>query len=167
MSANLSESLSSLIQSTNLLEISLKSANVEAKVPSKAVVPKEIKLDYTKSTEFLLTEDNKILVCFVTLVTKGLSNTEQTEKVIFEMSGTFTLIYALEEQAEFDSEVFKLFTEKNAFYNAYPYLRELMQSLSSRIGIQPIVLPLLKPTTKTELQREVLEKDTVASHKNT
>lgn len=163
MSTNLSESLSELVQSAELLEVTLKSANVDATVPARSIVAKETKLDHDKTTEFLLSEKKDLLVCFVTVTTKGLSNNQEA-KVLFEMSGTFTLVYSLS-KTDFTDEVYELFADKNAFYNAYPYTRELFQSLSTRIGIQPVMLPLLKPTTKKELQKEVQDRKAIAESK--
>jgi hypothetical protein len=41
----------------------------------------------------------------------------------------------------------KAFGQYNAAFNAWPYLRELVHSLSMRMGLAPLVVPLLKSSS--------------------
>ena len=158
MSNNLSESFSNLIQSADLVEVTLKSSNFDCKVPARTVVAKDTRLDHSSETEYIVSDSKDLLVCFVSVTTKGVSNLpEQKDKLIFEMTGTFSLVYTLS-KTDFDPKAYGLFAEKNAVFNAYPYLRELFQNFSVRAGLPPVLLPLFKPATKKEIQGELKEK---------
>lgn len=152
MSADFSE-FSKLVQSANLIEISLKSSNNNCSVPPKAVIPKNISLNYDRTNHYILSEDEGLLVCFCGMAVVATDDSKE-DGSIFELSATFSLIYSIN-QTGFSKEAFSAFTEKNAFYNAYPYFREFFQNMSSRMGIEPVKLPLLKPSTKDELKKEL------------
>lgn len=48
--------------------------------------------------------------------------------------------------AELEGEPLRHFSELNGLVNAFPYFRELVQSATSRMGLPPLILPLLKMT---------------------
>lgn len=57
----------------------------------------------------------------------------------------FELAYEPRENgAEFDPDDIEHFTFVNATFNAWPYWRELAQSMTQRMGIPPVVVPVLK-----------------------
>lgn len=47
---------------------------------------------------------------------------------------------------ELEGAPLRHFSELNGLVNAFPYFRELVQSATSRMGLSPLVLPLLKVT---------------------
>jgi hypothetical protein len=64
----------------------------------------------------------------------------------------FDLHYHLHEPSNFpDDEELDAFAKINSVFNAWPYWRELAQSTSVRMGIPPIVIPLL--TVRTVLEQ--------------
>ena len=62
----------------------------------------------------------------------------------------YLLAYQINPAAEFDEECLKHFAEANGPYNAWPYWRELVQSVSGRLGLPGLTIPLYRPT-KVEL----------------
>lgn len=57
----------------------------------------------------------------------------------------YLLTYALNPSAEIEDECFKYFAEVNGPYNAWPYWRELVQSVSGRLGLPGFVVPVFRP----------------------
>jgi preprotein translocase subunit SecB len=148
---NLGQKLNEVIQSATLIDISLKSCRSELHVPARTVEPKNIELHIERETQHLLSDDKLLLVCFPSLTIKGNSKAPaESQKEYFEISATYTLVYRLE-NAELNSEAIELFSSQNSYYNAYPYLREIVQNFCIRMNIEPVRLPLLKPLTKKEL----------------
>lgn len=52
---------------------------------------------------------------------------------------------------QFDSEDADVFARVNGIYNAWPYLREFVQTSLGRLGLPPFELPLLRPGAAAQL----------------
>lgn len=76
----------------------------------------------------------------VEAVPKGGAGTEH----IVEVTCEFELIYAHPEPAKIAGEKLAAFAKLNAVYNAWPYVRELIQNTTSRMGIIPLVVPVFR-----------------------
>jgi len=57
-------------------------------------------------------------------------------------SVTFCLIFATQEPIE--KEFFDIFREINLPLNSWPYFREFIQSMTQRMNVPPLTLPLIK-----------------------
>ncbi len=53
----------------------------------------------------------------------------------------------------------KAFANVNGTYNVWPYFRELVQSMASRVGMPPIVVPVYRVQRPQAVQASVLSKD--------
>lgn len=76
----------------------------------------------------------------------------------------YDLIYRLENAATYPEDALNYFAELNGPYNAWPYLRELVQSVAGRVGLGSIVLPVFRPE-REEIQSEE-QAQTVAVNPN-
>lgn len=56
----------------------------------------------------------------------------------------FELVYSLPEEAELDDEDLEAFGDISGTFSAFPYARELVQSLTSRAALPPLVLGTLR-----------------------
>jgi preprotein translocase subunit SecB len=56
---------------------------------------------------------------------------------------TFSLTYSLTSLDEIDDEKVDAFGKMNAVYNAWPYVREFVQSTLARMGLPALTLPVL------------------------
>lgn len=70
-----------------------------------------------------------------------------------KLEATFLLVYAIPQEAKFDHRCLKHFAELNGIYNAWPYWRELVQTVTGRIGLGGILVPVFRPVA-TELADE-------------
>ena len=73
------------------------------------------------------------------------------EDPLVSIETSFELQYSLPEKFHTDPETLTTFAETNGLYNAWPYWREFVQSTFARMGLPPVVLPLLRA-------REAMEK---------
>lgn len=63
----------------------------------------------------------------------------------FKMDADIVLRYKFQDELpDLSEQHYKHFAELNAFMNAWPYVRELVHSTTGRMGLPPLVLPLLK-----------------------
>lgn len=61
-----------------------------------------------------------------------------------DILASFELVYRLDTDEDFDDESLEQFCVFNATFNAWPYFREFVQSMTQRLGITPFVLPVLR-----------------------
>ena len=87
-------------------------------------------------------------------------NEGEDTKDFLTLTATFQLTYEGENVKEIAEDSRIAFANVNAVYNAWPYLRELVQNISSRMSIPPLTVPLLKVKS---LEKKDSGKATVAS----
>lgn len=62
-----------------------------------------------------------------------------------ELHATYVLIYSLPADQSFDSSALHQFAWLNGTYNAWPYWRELVQSVTGRVGLGAITVSVFRP----------------------
>lgn len=65
-------------------------------------------------------------------------------KPFVQVRGVFELRYNLNSGIKADRANLASFARVNSVFNAWPYFRELVQSMTVRMGLPPIYLPLFK-----------------------
>lgn len=65
----------------------------------------------------------------------------------------FALTYVLTSDDEIDSEKVEAFGQMNGVYNAWPYIRELVQSTLTRMSLPSLTLPVLTSGLLTQIYR--------------
>lgn len=70
---------------------------------------------------------------------------QESEKEIIDLTGSYKLIYSLDTEDELPELAFEHFAKLNGPYNAWPYWRELVQTVAGRVGLGAIVLPVYRP----------------------
>lgn len=68
---------------------------------------------------------------------------------IFTLTATFQLTYEGENVRSIEEDKRAAFANVNAVFNAWPYLRELVQSMSGRMSLPTLTVPLLKSPPRT------------------
>ncbi len=68
---------------------------------------------------------------------------DRPEKAPLHIDVTFSLTYSLTSLDEIDEEKVDAFGKMNAVYNAWPYVREFVQSTLVRMGLPALTLPVL------------------------
>ncbi|MFJ3616292.1 hypothetical protein [Streptomyces hydrogenans] len=75
-----------------------------------------------------------------------------------EVDATFVIDYTLDEGPELSEEAVTTYVENNTYFTAHPYLREVLQNATLRLGLEPVVLGVLsrdqpRPTEVTLVRR--------------
>lgn len=64
---------------------------------------------------------------------------------VLNVVATFRLLYSLPDMTEHSPEDLQCFARLNGTFNVWPYWRELVQSLGSRVGLSDLVIPVFRP----------------------
>lgn len=132
---------SDFIKSIELEKVELMSLNCEQyKIEGGNIASVDIKINI----DGLETAKNKLYVPAVFQVT---SSDVETEEDIFVINFKYQLTYELsleKEDKEFDDECFQEFSRNNVPINVWPYARELVSNLASKMGFPSLIIPLYK-----------------------
>jgi preprotein translocase subunit SecB len=71
---------------------------------------------------------------------------EEAPDEILSLEASYLLTYSLNPAATIEESCFGHFAEVNGPYNAWPYWRELVQSVTGRVGLPGFVVPVFRPT---------------------
>jgi hypothetical protein len=77
----------------------------------------------------------------------------ETARRLFEFNARYGLHYTLRPGFRPSAEALNAFKEGNAVFHAWPYFRELLQSVTLRMGILIPALPLLRLAPKAQPKR--------------
>jgi hypothetical protein len=64
---------------------------------------------------------------------------------VVKLQATFALQYMLPRDMSFEAEALRQFAWLNGAYNAWPYWREFVQSVTGRIGLNGLTPPVFRP----------------------
>ncbi|MEH7303220.1 protein-export chaperone SecB [Neobacillus drentensis] len=68
----------------------------------------------------------------------------ETQAKVFEINFIYTLLYELPVDKTYDEEYLERFAKVNAPINIWPYARELVSNLTTRMGFPSLYIPLYK-----------------------
>jgi len=162
------------MQKTNMLAEAVENLDMEAvaRVAKKAVL-EEIYLVYAKvsrdplniapealslepkcSTKIVLTDkDNNILSVLCNFVLSAF-NRKSPDKIFMSIEASFCASYVLKPIEEFNPDDIGHFSKINPVYNAWPFWREFVQSMTTRMGFPALTIPLLKIMPKKSAKKE-------------
>ncbi len=132
-----------------LLSISLSRAEVTADVDP-LDVPEQLELSqgFRADYEFRPLRDDILYVSvdFVFTAVSGSSDGEESPAV--DLKATYLLVYKLKAAGAYPADALSHFAQLNGTYNAWPYWRELVQTVSGRAGIGSVVVPVFRPPVR-------------------
>ena len=140
-------SLKEVSTNINLREVRLRKASVsyEGEVENSPLIDC---LEINFMPSYQKTGENILLVLIEFRIkaenSRSMENSKQApeKKAVLSVGGEFELEYSLDFGKIKGKKGLQLFCELNAPFNVWPYIRELAQNLSARMGIGPITIPL-------------------------
>lgn len=137
----------SVARFVELLGVTLASATVKSSIDPVAL-PSELSISnrYRATYERKIRDDTDFVYVEVDFdfAASPVRGDDPTESLV-DLNATFLLVYSLKPAAEFAEDALEHFAGMNGAYNAWPYWRELVQSVSGRVGLSGIVLPVFRP----------------------
>jgi len=87
-------------------------------------------------------EQNASEVCFITTYKlDGVKRSEGTEEKVFTITASFQLSYMKTKEVEITKEFVNVFKDNSIELVSWPYFREFVQNMISRMGFPPLTLP--------------------------
>lgn len=129
------------IEKVNLTDIRLKGLNVSDVNYEAAKEQLTVELDY--EVEEVL-KKNEILEVITKFSAKVSQESETDEEVAFVIKFEFSLIYTIEELDKFDDDCVNLFVNMNIPINVWPYAREMISSLTTKMGFPALIIEPFK-----------------------
>lgn len=113
--------------------------------------------DIQRTIRFDIKKEQKIIGVFTTFVLNAFGEgvEQKKENSFLEIEATFLLLYNIKSLEGLDDDAFRSFSELNGVYNAWPYWREFVQNVTSRMELPTLTVPVfrivpLKPPKKTK-----------------
>ena len=103
-----------------------------------SLMPDDIELKIREKPSYILEENNLIITYEYEL--KGISANNNTR--FFKIKSIFKIIYFVENLADINDEFFEIFSQFTLEMLMWPYFRELVQNITSRMSIPPLTLPM-------------------------
>jgi preprotein translocase subunit SecB len=99
-----------------------------------------------KTCRFEVDKEKNIVGAFIqfTLNAFGEGVEQKKENSFLVIDATFLLLYHIRSTEGLDDEAFSSFAEANGVYNAWPYWREFVQSVTSRMGLPTLTVPVFR-----------------------
>ncbi|NOX89317.1 MAG: hypothetical protein GXO77_09840 [Calditrichaeota bacterium] len=100
--------------------------------------PDGIELKIKEKPIYVIEENNLIITYEYEL--QGISTNDNIR--FFKIKSIFKIIYYVENPDEIDDEFFDIFSHFTLEMLMWPYFRELVQNITSRMSIPPLTLPM-------------------------
>lgn len=142
------DDLKRLIAEVEIEDVRLVEVNAETKVRSPADSG-AVDLLVNRTAAISEHQDNGTFFVLAKMRTQLVPEQTQEEPLV-SIETSFEIRYRLPEGFHVDPQTLTTFAETNGVYNAWPYWREFVQSMFARMGLPPVVLPVLRV-------REVME----------
>ncbi len=144
------ERLSRVIKRTEIKDVFLKKSYSECFVHFSDFSPTETTVKQTQKHAWQISENKKKLGCSIDYKIVG-HKIDTPEMKLFEIDCIFHVEYSIDEFDSLEKKDLSVFVNTNAYYNAYSYIRQHVQNECITMRIPPLVLPFLKPLTKTTI----------------
>lgn len=114
----------------------------EARNLTRSQAPREASLDCSVSAQGRVTS----ATTFEAIASCAVEATGPDNASVAEIRGQLCLKYSVPASTALKPEVVEAFAATNGLYHAWPYWREFVQSMSSRLNLPQIVLPAMRMT---------------------
>lgn len=137
-------------QYVELQAVSLASASVNASIDPMSL-PDDLKLrqghraSYSRSGE----SGERLLVVLEFDFHANDEKEGETAQEVVGLEAVFHLRYSLPPGTDCPAEALEQFAWLNGAYNAWPYWRELVQTVTGRVGLAAVTVPVFRPKVKS------------------
>jgi hypothetical protein len=124
--------------------------------------------DIKRTSRFELADERDSIRVTIRFVLKafGKDEPQKEENAFLMIEAEFFLLYSIKDVEGLDDDSFKSFSDLNGTYNAWPYWREFVQSITSRMDLPPLTVPVFRlpcgpseAPAKQEVQAEAAAKE--------
>jgi hypothetical protein len=94
-----------------------------------------------RSASAAQSEDGSQVIARITFSLQGRPEGDQTTEAQLLIEATFEAAYDVPKDVAVEREALDLFAHANGIFNLWPYWREFVQSVSTRMGLNGLVVP--------------------------
>jgi len=96
-----------------------------------------------RSARVEISAESPLFMVFADFRLRGPSDTDPN-KLALDIGASYLLVYKADGIRDFDRAALEEFADINALFNAWPYWREFVQSITTRMGLAPLTVPVLR-----------------------
>jgi preprotein translocase subunit SecB len=103
--------------------------------------------DMEGTSRFEVNKEQNIIGVYIQFVLNAFGKEEverKKENSFLNIEATFLLLYSISSVEDLDDTAFRSFAEVNGTYNAWPYWREFVQSITSRMELPTLTVPVFR-----------------------
>lgn len=102
--------------------------------------------DITKTSRYEINDEHNVIGVIVQfgLHAYGKGVEQKKKNSFFDIDATFILSYSISSCDGLNDIEFNNFAQLNGIYNAWPYWREFVQSITSRMGLPTLTVPVFR-----------------------
>ncbi len=102
--------------------------------------------DIEKTSQFEVNKEQNIIGVFIRFALNAFGEgvEQKKENSFLSIEATFLLLYSIKSMEGLDDGAFCSFAELNGAYNAWPYWREFVQSITSRMELPTLTVPVFR-----------------------
>jgi hypothetical protein len=115
-----------------------------------------LSVNYTVSTEAMTQEEGFRIIAQFGMAAKG---TEEKGGSEVKVGAAFELQYEHPDAHELTEDDIESFGAVNGLYNAWPYWREFLQNMTSRMGLPALIAPVFRVADRLQQSSNALDED--------
>lgn len=131
----------------DLLDLRIRRIHAELHRPA-AEAPFSFNLEVSPS---ISRADDKLAVYSVAY---DFSSKDSQEQLVLDGTIELSLLYQLAPDADVSDQELAAFGQVSVLFTAYPYLREILHSLTGRMGLPPLILDVMRSPLDEEIGQE-------------
>jgi hypothetical protein len=143
VSQDQSSALSQVVSAAKILNVRLVESQSATKIRTPEDAPGEALLRVDHGGRVFGLPDKDGVLGVHTMVHVHVSESEKSEDLV-SIRAVFEILYQLPEGLAVGNDELEAFARSNGVFNAWPYFREFVQSMATRMGLPPILLPLFR-----------------------
>ena len=148
------EAVARVAQKAALEEIYLVDAKVVRDDPL-AIPSETLSLKFKCSTKILPCEDDKNTLPILCNFGVAAFSKKSPDKIVMNIEASFCISYVFKPLSDFNPDDIEQFSKINPIYNVWAYWREFVQSMTTRMGVSVLTIPLLKIVPKKSLKKKM------------
>jgi hypothetical protein len=154
--SDISAAVARVASVVHLDNVRLRAINALTNIVDSQVRPANLSMQYGAALDRRNAEQRTFTLAVDFVVTiRATDGAPDADPDVF-LKAAFELEYKLPETVEPSDDDITAFATTNGVYNAWPYLRELVQNTTIRMGLPAAVIPLYRPRSlqKTETESQ-------------
>jgi hypothetical protein len=116
--------------------------------------PEALTLEHQCSTKILPSGKDKNILPIICNFRVSAFSGNSKDNILMNIEASFCTSYVLKPIKDFIPDDIEHFSKINPIYNAWAYWREFVQSMTSRMGLPALTIPLLKIIPKKSATKE-------------